>query len=228
MTRTVPNLEDIRGFLVFRNRRRTHAMDPAPLLDAIAALAQADRGYKKTLDRWLQDGGTILLRDSIAGPFRDEAWAARRPGRFDPFADAWMELDSARLHLDEYLGHVIRVDDPRTVSLVAHRDMSAPAAGRFVAELIHQQLGLASEERNRVGVMVLGLVRDGKTCSFAHPGQDNDLAEGFVVDVTPERLAVRLPEGAQPDLEALSDYLLIDFQGRNVPAPVVEDDGPAP
>lgn len=65
------------------------------LWQTILHRAKVDAAYATHLGNWLDQGGTIHLRDMLCSPFKDIKFNSTR--RY-PFADAWMGIDSAYLH----------------------------------------------------------------------------------------------------------------------------------
>lgn len=222
-----PTLDDIRAFLVFRQKLNPFATgkEAFPLLDAIGERAKADPAYAAKLDRWLGDdpeASTVFLRDEIAGIFRDAPWAQPRTERLYPFEEMWTALDSAHVHVGDYIGHVLRAEGCDRIAFAGRGAMSAAVAGNFVAEIAHQASGLYSEERRRLGLFILGRVRDGAPARL-----ELDSAEeltglpktGMVVTIAQDRVDIDLPEGARLDLAALSEHLFIDVEFADEPAP---------
>lgn len=74
---------------------RAHALS---LFDAIVERAATDAAFARHLDAWLEDSGTVLLRDKLCRPFQTAAFITTQPDRRYPWEDAWMAIDSARLH----------------------------------------------------------------------------------------------------------------------------------
>jgi hypothetical protein len=63
------------------------------LLTAIRDLATYNAAYRKTLNRWLKEGGTTLLRDELAGPARSEIVCMNDLD----FFNRWEAIDTAAL-----------------------------------------------------------------------------------------------------------------------------------
>jgi hypothetical protein len=77
---------------------RAHAL---PLWRAIIQKSMDDAFYASNFETWLENGGTVLLRDMLATPFKDAAFSKRQDGpcaRGYPWDDAWMAIDSAGMH----------------------------------------------------------------------------------------------------------------------------------
>ena len=99
----MPSTDDIRIALCTPSEFHGSTQDYAlPMLDAIEAKAAQESHYACLLNRWLSEGGTVLLRDDLCdcfrrAPFVIEATGPLREGKFPyAFADMWMALDSAR------------------------------------------------------------------------------------------------------------------------------------
>ena len=230
-----PTLDDIRAFLAFRQKLNPFATarEAFPLLDAIGERAKADPAYAAKLDRWLGDdpeASTVFLRDEIAGIFRDAPWAQPRTGNPYPFENMWTAMDSARLHVDDFIGHVLHVEDGGRIALAGRGNLSAAVAGSFVAEIANQVGGLYSEERRRMSLFILGRVRDGAPARL-DLDQVEELAglpkTGMIVTIAQDRVGIDLPDGQTIDLAALSSYLYIDVEFADDPVPQ-EDMDPSP
>lgn len=227
-----PTLDDIRAFLAFRQKLNPFATtrEAFPLLDAIGERAKADPAYAAKLDRWLGDdpeASTVFLRDEIAGVFRDAPWVQPRTGNPYPFESMWTALDSARLHVGDYIGHALRVEGDDRIALAGRGAMSAAVAGSFVAEIAHQVGGLYAQERRRLSLFILGRVRDGAPARL-DLDQVEELAglpkTGMIVTIGEDRVGIDLPEGPTLDLAALSEHLYIDVEYVNETAPEEEMD----
>lgn len=86
---------DILAMLI--QRRRDYAI---PLFKAMQARAKDDAAYGAKFEHWVEHGGTILLRDELAAPFKTAPCITEMQGHFYPFNDAWMSIDSARHEVD--------------------------------------------------------------------------------------------------------------------------------
>jgi hypothetical protein len=73
---------------------RSHAI---PLFDAIRTRASNDNPFKEHFTQWLDEGGTLLLRDELCAPFKDADFINAQTDRRYPWHDAWTAIDSARL-----------------------------------------------------------------------------------------------------------------------------------
>ena len=78
---------------------RAYAM---PMVEAMMETALSDGEYRDNLNRWVRDGGSVDLRDYLCRPSSDmdEILApAEKAGHMYPFADIWMAIDSAGMHI---------------------------------------------------------------------------------------------------------------------------------
>lgn len=82
----------IKAILAVKNRGYAFA-----LADAITEKAKSDADYAAALAEWLDQGGTVLLRDRLCRPFENAAFIALSAGHFRyPWDECWTALDSAR------------------------------------------------------------------------------------------------------------------------------------
>ena len=83
----------------FHGKAATYA---SPMVRAMKRRARTDREYSLALGRWRKDGGTVLLRDVLCAPFRDDAAVlaeAAAHGFRDPWWECFTAIDTARARL---------------------------------------------------------------------------------------------------------------------------------
>lgn len=97
-------LDEIRDYL---NNRPGYEF-AIPMLNAIETTEQFSpygENFRRDLNDWLDNGGTVLLRDCICERFRMYDFVLEQTGPLDEgkhpyaFVDMWMTLDSARHEL---------------------------------------------------------------------------------------------------------------------------------
>lgn len=98
-------LDDIRAQMAIPSRYHGGTGHFAmPLLDVIAEVALTNPDLRANLDTWLNEGGTVLLRDGICAPFRNAPCVLAEQGtllegkRPYAFEDMWTSMDTAWLH----------------------------------------------------------------------------------------------------------------------------------
>ena len=69
-----------------------------PLFDAIVARSTVDAEYRIHFENWLTEGGTVLLRDELCGPFKNAEFITGQVDLKYPLHDNWTAIDSAHLH----------------------------------------------------------------------------------------------------------------------------------
>ena len=101
-------LDDIRDQLMIPSEFHGNAYAYAlPMVDAIELRTQDDPAYSNHVQVWLDQGGTVLLRDEICDCFREADFVMAEQGSIldgkHPYAfnDMWMAIDTAR--------HLVRI-----------------------------------------------------------------------------------------------------------------------
>ncbi len=76
---------------------RDHAI---PMWEAMCERAETDAEYGKIFYKWLEEGGTVILRDDLCLQFKDQNHLFQEhPVHRYPWDDAWMAIDTTRYHL---------------------------------------------------------------------------------------------------------------------------------